>query len=388
MSAAGPAPQRTDEAGSPPIPELDGVRGVAILLVLLFHFQLTRPPWIPKALTYPMLLGWSGVDLFFVLSGFLITRILIETRASPNYFSAFYARRALRILPLYLVAVFLAFRVGLPLAERVGIPPDPGARLEPWFWLHVSNWKSAFGEDFKPLSHFWSLAIEEQFYAVWPLLVLLVPPRRLPIACGAVALSSAGARIAAGVAGAPPEALHRLTIFRLDALAIGGLAASLFVVPERRHRLRARLGILAAVSGVALAALLVEGRGAVSPAMTRFGYTAFALVDACLVLAAADRAGSPDRFAAVLRSPVLRAFGKYSYAIYVFHYPISLASERLFDAASAGAPAGVRTGLWLLSVAGGIGTSFLVAVVSWNLLEKRFLALKRLFVARPAGAPA
>jgi peptidoglycan/LPS O-acetylase OafA/YrhL len=388
VSAADPGLQRTDEAGSPPIPELDGVRGIAILLVLLFHFQATRPPWIPKALTYPMLLGWSGVDLFFVLSGFLITRILIETRASPNYFSAFYARRALRILPLYLVAVFLAFRVGLPLAERAGIPSDSGARLEPWFWLHVSNWKSAFGQDFKPLSHFWSLAIEEQFYAVWPLLVLLVPPRRLPIACGTVALASAGARIAAGVAGAPPEALHRLTIFRLDALAIGGLTASLFVDPEWRRGLRSRIGILAAATGMALVALLVQGRGAVSPTMTRFGYTVFAMLYACLVFAAADRAGSPSRLAAALRSPLPRAFGKYSYAIYVFHYPISLATERLFDAASDGASAGARTGLWLLSVAGGMGTSFLVAVVSWNLLEKRFLALKRLFVARPAGAPA
>ena len=70
-----------------PIPELDGVRGLAILLVLLFHFQGTRPHWIPKALTYPMVLGWSGVDLFFVLSGFLITGILIDTRRSPNFFS-------------------------------------------------------------------------------------------------------------------------------------------------------------------------------------------------------------------------------------------------------------------------------------------------------------
>jgi peptidoglycan/LPS O-acetylase OafA/YrhL len=383
-----PAQDRTDEAGSPPIPELDGVRGVAILLVLLFHFQLTRPPWVPKALTYPMVIGWSGVDLFFVLSGFLITRILIATRSSANYFSAFYARRALRILPLYLVAVFLTFRVGLPVAERFGVSAGAGARLEPWFWLHVSNWKSAFGQDLKPLSHFWSLAIEEQFYAVWPLLVLLVSPRRLPIVCGAVALASAGARAAAGAAGVAPEALHRLTIFRLDALAIGGLVASLFVVPEWRRGLRSRIGILAAATGIALVALLVQGRGAVSPTMTRFGYTVFAMLDACLVFAAADRAGSPGPLATVLRSPVLRAFGKYSYAIYVFHYPISLLTERLFDAAPDGASAGAWTALWLLSVAGGMGASFLVALASWNLLEKRFLGLKRLFVARPAGAPA
>ncbi len=159
-SAAEP---RRDEAGSPPIPELDGVRGLAIPLVLLFHFQGVRPPWAPRALTFPMIVGWSGVDLFFVLSGFLIPRLLIGTRDSDNYFSAFYARRVLRIFPLYLLAVFLCFRVGLPLAERLGVPAGPERALEPWFWLHVSNWKSAFGHDVEPLSHFWSLAIEEPF---------------------------------------------------------------------------------------------------------------------------------------------------------------------------------------------------------------------------------
>src|SRR5262249_57821933 len=115
-------------------PELDGVRGIAILLVMLFHFQGTRPHWIPKVLTYPMILGWSGVDLFFVLSGFLITGILVETRGAENYFSSFYARRVLRILPLYLVAVFLCFRVALPLARSFGRDLDPGGPLEPWYW--------------------------------------------------------------------------------------------------------------------------------------------------------------------------------------------------------------------------------------------------------------
>lgn len=362
------------------------MRGVAILLVLLFHFQGTRPPWFPKALVYPMILGWSGVDLFFVLSGFLITRILIATRGSRNYFSAFYARRALRILPLYLLAVFLCFRVGLPIAERLGLPTGTGPDLEPWFWLHVSNWRSAFGRDVEPLSHFWSLAIEEQFYAVWPALVLLAPPRRLPHLCGAVAVFSAGARVAAALSGAPPEALHRLTIFRLDALAVGGLAASLAVAPEWRRRLRDRLSLLAGISLAALAALLVEGRGATSPAMTRLGYSAFALVYACFVFAAFDRAGAAGRFATGLRWPALRSFGKYSYAIYVFHYPIALLNDRFLGAWSRRLPEPARTGVWVLSILAGIGASYGVALVSWNLVEKRFLAWKRLFVARPGGA--
>jgi peptidoglycan/LPS O-acetylase OafA/YrhL len=378
------SPPRTDEAGSPPIPELDGVRGVAILLVLLFHFQGVRPPWVPKFLTYPMVIGWSGVDLFFVLSGFLITRILIATRGSSNYFSAFYARRALRILPLYLLAVFLCFRVGLPLADRLRIPVEADRTVEPWFWLHVSNWASAFGRDVEPLSHFWSLAIEEQFYAVWPLVVLLVPRRRLALACAAIAAASATARMAAAFAGAPAEALHRLTVFRIDALAIGGLLAAVAVDVRLRERLRNRLRLVGSVSFALLVAALVAGRGATAPPMTRYGYTLFAVFYAVFVFAAFDASGSTGWLSARLRSPGLRAFGKYSYAIYVFHYPISLAAGRFARDASRGASAGAATGIWLLAVSGGIAASFGVALLSWNLVEKRFLAWKRAFVARPA----
>ena len=387
MHSPSPAHPRTDETGAPPIPELDGVRGVAILLVLLFHFQGVRPPWVPKALTYPMVIGWSGVDLFFVLSGFLITRILIATRASVNYFSAFYARRALRILPLYLVAVFLCFRVGIPLADRLGVPVDADRSIEAWFWLHVSNWASAFGRDVRPLSHFWSLAIEEQFYAVWPLVVLLTPPRRLAGVCAAIAAASAGARVLAAASGAPAEALHRLTIFRIDALAIGGLVAAVAADAALRRRARARLRVVGGVSFALLTVALIAGRGATAPPMTRFGYTLFAVLYAVLVFAAFDASGSKGWLASRLRSPVLRAFGKYSYGIYVFHYPISLLAGRLAREASQGASPAAATGIWLLSVAGGIAASFGVGLLSWNLLEKRFLAWKRAFVARrPAPA--
>ena len=100
--------------------ELDGVRGIAILLVLLFHLELSYPPGIPRMFFAPLLAGWSGVDLFFVLSGFLITGILIDTRKCRNYFSSFYMRRVLRIMPLYLLALFAYFAVALPVAHHFG----------------------------------------------------------------------------------------------------------------------------------------------------------------------------------------------------------------------------------------------------------------------------
>ena len=376
---------RTDAAGRPPIPELDGVRGVAILLVLLFHFQGARPHLVPKPLTYPMILGWSGVDLFFVLSGFLITGILVETRDAENYFSSFYARRVLRILPLYLVAVFLCFRVAAPLARLGGVEFDPGGRLEPWYWLHASNWRSAFGHDVEPLSHFWSLSIEEQFYLVWPMLVLWIPPRRLGAACATLAAASLTLRCLAAGRGFPPEALHRLTIFRLDALGLGGLVACIVRSPAARSWVRLRLRWIAGGSALLVAGLVVLGRAATSPPMTTVGYTAFALAYATLVFAADDRAGSASRLAAALRRPWLRSFGRYSYAMYVFHYPISLYQARFFRDWSQGASEPAKAGIWAASVVFGIGLSYAIGLVSWNLIEKRFLALKRFFVARSAA---
>jgi len=375
-------PPGTFGEGRAPIPELDGVRGLAILLVMLFHFQGSRPHLVPKALVYPMILGWSGVDLFFVLSGFLITGILIDTRDSENYLSSFYARRVLRIFPLYLVAVFLCFRVGLPIARRFGIDLDPDGSLEPWYWLHASNWVSGFGRDLRPLSHFWSLSIEEQFYLVWPALVLWTKPRRLGAVCAGLAILACVLRWVAAEQGVPPGALHRLTPFRIDALAIGGLLAAVGRTGPGRERLRRRLGLGAALIGAGLAALIVAGRSAVSAPMVRLGYTAFALLYAALVFAAFDGAGSSGWLPRQLRRPWLRAFGRYSYAMYVFHYPISVYQAGAFEAWSSNASEPVRALVWFASVAFGIAASFAVGLLSWNLLEKHFLAMKRFFVAR------
>ena len=386
MSAPAPvpgAPGGTVESGRQ-VPELDGVRGLAILMVLLFHFQGARPHLIPKFLTYPMIIGWSGVDLFFVLSGFLITGILIDTRRAPNYFSSFYARRVLRIFPLYLLAILICFHVGFPLARQLGYDPTAESALEPWYWLHASNWRSAFGPDVKALSHVWSLSIEEQFYLVWPLVVLLVRPKRMGGLCAGLVVLACALRCYAASRGAPPEALHRLTPFRVDALAFGGLVAVLVRQPALRAAIRRRLPALTAFAAGLLVPLLIAGRGAASRPMTTLGYTAFAFLYACLVFAAFDGSGSPGGLPAWLRRPSLRALGKYSYAMYMFHYPISVWVAALVAQRSRGASELVQAVLWLGAVAAGILLSFGLALLSWNLVEKHFLSLKKYFVARAA----
>src|SRR5579863_7613015 len=156
------------------LPSLDGLRGVAVLLVLIGHFAyvpiaLKGIPGKIFALTHA---GWTGVELFFVLSGFLITGILLDSKGAENYVSSFYIRRALRILPLYYGAVLVAF-VLLPLLGRAGLPglspefnPD-----QLWYWFYAGNWAWNWNHCYQPFAHFWSLAVEEQFYLAWPWIV-------------------------------------------------------------------------------------------------------------------------------------------------------------------------------------------------------------------------
>src|SRR5438477_2557696 len=124
---------------------IDGLRGLAIFLVLMHHFGIFKP-------------GWAGVDIFFVISGFLITRILLQTKESTHYFGYFYARRALRILPLYYLFVLLFFLVVFPVGEQNGWFPSFGRNDFFWYLAHLSNWWIGSGHmPPSPINHLWSL---------------------------------------------------------------------------------------------------------------------------------------------------------------------------------------------------------------------------------------
>jgi len=156
------------------IPALDGIRGLAILMVMLFHYggNLERTNPIGRLVGGLFSFGWSGVDLFFVLSGFLITGILLDSRNAENYFSSFYARRVLRIFPAYYVSLALLLLI-LPMLDpplRLSLPSDQ------WMYVfYAQNWVGIFDYPGRGLlTPYWSLAVEEQFYLVWPLVVARV----------------------------------------------------------------------------------------------------------------------------------------------------------------------------------------------------------------------
>src|SRR5687768_17069225 len=205
------------------IPALDGLRGIAIILVMVHHFTYYRPTygidaWIGSVVFF----FWTGVDLFFVLSGFLITGILLDTRGNERYFTTFYARRTLRIFPLYYLVLFVAFvvlpkfpAVHLVLAGQADVPPQ-------WpYWLYLTNFSIADGgwaHGWVDVA--WSLAIEEQFYLLWPLVIWLFPPRLVVWLCTAIFVAEVFARSFARASMAPSLPIFVVTWFRLDGLVI------------------------------------------------------------------------------------------------------------------------------------------------------------------------
>lgn len=351
------------------IPELDGVRGLAILLVLAVHFGLTANP--PEPLYSLLRLGWSGVDLFFVLSGFLITGILLDTRESPHYFRSFYMRRALRIFPLYYAFIAAFFFAVLPLAHALQRPVPPGP-AQGWYWLYLSNWQSALGPDYAFLSHLWSLSIEEQFYLVWAPVVLWLGRRHLPALCTVLIVGAPVLRYLWRDHPYSPEFLYRLTPFRVDTLAWGALLAVIVRREASLSRLLRLAKPLAAVSAVALAAIFLRfGTKNSQPVVAVAGYTLFGILYFFVVLAGFR--GWPP-----LRASWLRTFGKYSYGVYVLHFPLVgyfyLAMEPVARWIGP-IPAAIS------AFAVGSAIALGLARVSWILIERRFLAWKERFQA-------
>ena len=342
-------------AVSPHILELDGVRGIAILLVLVCHFGYLFPNPVGNWLS----LGWVGVDLFFVLSGYLITRILLNARGSESYFRNFYARRALRIFPLYFLFLGTYFFGLLPLAHRHGLILDRGISDQAWFWSYLANWHTA--SKHSTLTHLWSLAIEEQFYLVWPTIVAFVPIRRLRLVCVGLALSSAVLRTTLILhAGFGREASF-FTICRVEPIAMGALLALGATLPRPR--------LLASASILIVLVSLARG-GPNAAAMTVAGVSAVAILFALFLQSVVLPSRAASLCRRLLRSTVLVSFGKFSYAIYLLHVLLLTVAVHLHEAR--GWPA-------IPLFIAGVALSFGLGWLSWNLLEGRILLLKRYF---------
>lgn len=379
------------------MPALDGLRGLAVLLVMLLHFQLDSPDTaLGRVYLSVVESGWAGVDLFFVLSGFLITGILYDNRGREGYFRDFYARRALRIFPLYFGFLALRFFVAPQLFEVEGVELHSPPAQQAWAWLYLTNLQIVLlgpGSESAFTGHFWSLAIEEQFYLVWPAVVLLLPRRRLVALCCLVVAAAPLLRAVFVYGFGASFWAYYFTPSRMDALAMGALVALAVRAPGGLDALlRWRVPVLA-VSGAALAALYVwRGLGSRDAVVLTAGMSVVGFFFAALIVTAVAAApGTPLHRAFV--HPALLFFGRYSYSLYVFHLAVDEALQRTaFRERGPVAVGGVLVPAQLLFLAAGVSITILLSVASWHLYEKHFLKLKDRFrYGRPrerATAPA
>src|SRR5580698_4874390 len=371
------------------IPALDGLRALAILLVVPHNVDLLRPP-VPRA-DYPIALlmhaGWIGVQLFFVLSGFLISGNLLDTRGSGNYFSAFFGRRALRILPLYFAVLIVAFLVAPAL---VTLPQELRDTLghQVWLWTFTANWTQPFNGGVYGFGHFWSLAVEEQFYLLWPLVVLFCGPRALLWACGVAAATSLLLRSALIAAHFPPEALYMFTPCRMDALALGAASAAVIRIPQFRARLQGAAPKVALAAAILL--LVVAGSTrlfAMYEVSTQtVGYTLLSLAFALLVLLTTlPSRGMLSQAMRVLGCKPLALIGRYSYGMYVFHLPLHVFFGAGLMHRIAPNPTAAQALAYTTVM---MGITFVLAALSYELFERQFLKLKRRMMPTPGrGAP-
>ena len=364
---------------------LDGIRGVAIILVMFHHFEGVIPPCNPGVRCLKLIFGygWAGVDLFFALSGFLITGILLDTRNANNYFSAFYARRVLRIFPLYysvLIVIIAVAAIWSPRPHRVPLPAD-----QKLYFLYLTNWLVLWKGHWGPniLGHFWSLAVEEQFYLIWPLCVwLLISQKLARVAVGASVIALV-VRIFWVLQTGPSQAIVLATVTRMDALLCGALGAILFRQTRTLnvlHQWSPRVAF-SAILGFAAGVIwlrVTHGAWSVLVFVQTFGFSLLAVGFTALILHAAVTDGAGTLLQRALRNGVLTEFGKYSYGIYVYHVPVLLLSDFLIF--SRLSPAWIHN-FWfgVLCFAVLFAVSFFIAKLSYELFERRFLALKRYF---------
>lgn len=376
LGAVRPIPAATFAPGAH-MPALDGLRGIAIIAVLLYHFGvgLTFVGFEANALIRVMMMGWAGVDLFFVLSGFLITGILYDAKGDPHYFRNFYMRRSLRIFPIYFLCIGLMF-----IAVQI-LPPLNNDQQDGFIYplTFTTNLAVAFTADWYEipviLAHYWSLAIEEQFYLVWPAVVLFTPRDWLMRISLALIVLALALRIGMVLTGVDPNVIFALTLTRCDALAVGAFCALAMREPGEMREL---LKWAPAVAGLALSVLVViaAATGEVAeytPWIQTFGFSALCIgAGAVLVMSFSVRV-----LGAALSAPVLRWFGRYSYGTYVWHYPIYFVG---FEIDSLRRLLGVQadwTGLAFFAAA--VAGSIFCGCVSYHVIEKRFLDLKRHF---------
>lgn len=368
-------------------PELDGIRGLAILGVLCSHgvgliglFDGPHLSLSDKLVKYSTIPLWGGVDLFFALSGFLISGILLGTKSRQNFFFSFYARRVLRIFPIYyfVLTASLIASFYLPAISHQ-LPPTGSWKLA--YFLYLQNWP-VFWHGEKMMNGFWgvywSLAVEEQFYLIWPLLVFLLSPRVLMKICVVGFICALPLRFALSLyVFGGGFGLAQITSSRVDGLFLGS-ACALYMYQHHRP-VPIRWIVWSFSGGAAIMGYIALFHHpeliSTSKWILTLGITGYALLAGSVVALSQHHVPPLQR---VLAHPFLRQFGKYSYGIYVYHLFLFLPLRKLISEHSAfflELPLPVRLSIIVFATA----AVFFIAKLSYDVFESRFLRLKKYF---------
>jgi peptidoglycan/LPS O-acetylase OafA/YrhL len=363
---------------------LDGIRGAAILAVMTYHAarNLQYVGSHEQIVQGLVGVGWIGVDLFFVLSGFLITGILLDAKGSDGYFRSFYARRVLRIFPLYLTFVALATWIAPAMKWTTTHEAAVLRGSQGWYWTYLVNgmiarggWSAAVWKT----GHLWSLSVEEQFYLLWPALVFLVSRRTLVRTGVGILLAGSVLRAAFVAMNGPAIGVYVLLPTRMDGLAMGAVLAALARDPESWRSLR-RWTIPSAVTATAMLAFVYR-RDLLEPTgmWTEIaGFPALSLLFGATIVSALSAPDGSWR-ASLWKHPLMRFFGRYSYGLYVWHQlAITWFGQHVLPANRLPVVGGSHLPGNALFVLLAFAVSVAAALVSWHVLEYPFLKLKRL----------
>ncbi|MCR4318528.1 MAG: acyltransferase [Planctomycetes bacterium] len=380
------------------MPVLDGLRGIAVLMVIAFHTMVIvdhiEPTGIPEhsrgitaldeGALFVMRTFFTSVDLFFVLSGFLITGILLGAKGQPGYFSRFYIRRVLRIFPLYYLLLIIWILI-VPMIAG-GTPEWIGSFAgEPvYYWTYLANFAIASGGVFrhKALDVTWTLSIEEQFYVVWPVIVALLSRRGLMAFSALIVLIALASRCYLLFVGmAPPTTVYVLTSSRMDGIGVGAFLACAMRAPGGARALVRPAKILFAICApLAAITFWYDGSSLMGPHIQSVGYTLVTLIIGCVFVFVLTLPES-SAFARGLSSRGIGAVGRMSYAMYLSHLPIQAGIVYFFlrdenDFKSYPVILGTQFPAQFIFFVLTAVLAYLVAMASYRWIEKPIMSLK------------
>ncbi len=349
-------------------PALDGLRGIAILGILIQHNFSFLP--IPK-------FGWTGVDLFFVLSGFLITDILLRTKDQKNFLPNFFIRRILRIFPLY-YGLLIVFFVVTPLINQFKDQYTYYSTNQNMLWMPLQNW--LYITKPKPhndtvFNHFWSLSVEEQFYLLWPIIIFACKKiQRLIIITYFILFGCIAFRLSTWLYFGNANINFLLQYMtRVDGLCIGSLIAIWRNISvETASKKLIRLGIIL-LSLHATAFILTKTIFSNVPHFTIFGYSTITIIFGLVLIFVLEKENKLTKF--LFENRVLKGLGKISYGLYVYHWPTLVIFKIYFLNYLKDFGISNYKSIAIISISA-VLLAITVSVMSYHFFEKKILAFK------------